>query len=258
MKTSGQGSGILKYSINKEAVRAEVPLPVQDYLRGVKKGLPIGLGYFYVSIAFGMMAAAGGLTPFVAAIISMSNLTSAGQFAGTRLILEAAHSIEIALTVFILNIRYFLMSLSLSQKIDQKMGKMKKALIAFGITDEIFTIASLEKGLLTFEFMIGLITLPYIGWAAGTYLGARATMLLSPLLQDALGIALYAMFIALILPAARSSKAVLTTLFIAVVISCMFKYIPYIRGISSGFAIIAAAMIAAAVAARLFPIKEES
>lgn len=229
----------------------------EEYRRGVKKGLPIGLGYFYVSIAFGMMAATGGLSPITALIISMTNLTSAGQFAGIGLIFNSATYIEIALTVFIINIRYFLMSLSLSQKLDPKVGILKKAMISFGITDEIFTMASLEKEILTFEFMMGLITLPYIGWALGTYVGAATTMLLPALLQDALGIALYAMFIALILPAIKESKAILITVVIAIGFSCAFKYVPYINKISSGFAVIIATMIAAGTAAYLFPIKED-
>ncbi|MDF2612750.1 MAG: AzlC family protein [Clostridia bacterium] len=230
----------------------------EEYKRGLKKGLPIGLGYLYVSVAFGMMAAAGGLSPISALVISMTNLTSAGQFAGIGLIFNSAAYIEIALTVFIINIRYFLMSLALSQKLSVSMGRFKKMIIAFGITDEIFTMASLEKQPLSYEFMLGLISLPYIGWGLGTYLGAATTMLFPPLMQDALGIALYAMFIAIIVPAIRESRAVLVTTGIAVSLSCVFKYAPYLKDISSGFAVIIATLIAAGTAAYLFPIKEES
>jgi len=229
-----------------------------EYKRGIKKGLPIGLGYLYVSIAFGMMAATGGLSPLNALIISMTNLTSAGQFAGIGLIFNGATYIEIALTIFIINIRYFLMSFSLSQKLSANVSTLKKAIIAFGITDEVFTMASLEKEELSYEFMLGLITLPYIGWAIGTYLGAATTTLLPGSMQDALGIALYAMFIALIVPAIRQSRAILLTVLIAVCFSCIFKYVPYLNNISSGFAIIIATVIAAGTAAYLFPIKEES
>ncbi|WP_242875920.1 AzlC family ABC transporter permease [Cellulosilyticum sp. I15G10I2] len=240
---------IVLQNINEEGIK--------EYIRGVKKGMPIGLGYLYVSIAFGMMAVTGGVLPIQALIISMTNLTSAGQFAGIKLIVHAASFAEIALTVFVINIRYILMSLSLSQRLGANMSQVKKAFIAFGITDEIFTMASLEKQQLTCAFMLGLMTLPYIGWALGTYLGAAATMLLSPLLQDALGIALYAMFIALIIPAARESKAVRITLIIAIGLSCLFKYAPYVNSVSSGFAIIAATILASALAAYLFPVKEE-
>lgn len=230
----------------------------EEYKRGIKKGLPIGLGYLYVSVAFGMMAAAGGMSPVSALVVSMTNLTSAGQFAGIGLIFNSAAYIEIALTIFVINSRYFLMSLSLSQKLSSHISTLKKAVIAFGITDEIFTMASLEKDELSYEFMLGLITLPYIGWALGTYLGAVTTMLLPLSLQDALGIALYAMFIALVVPAIRQSRAVLITVLIAVSFSCLFKYVPYLNSISPGFAIIIATVIAAGAAAYLFPIKEES
>ena len=225
------------------------------YFQGLKKGLPIGLGYFYVSIAFGMMAVSGGLSPFSALVISMTNLTSAGQFAGTNLIIQHSGYFEIGLTVFVINIRYFLMSLSLTQRLE-KMTFLKKACIACGITDEIFTIASLEKEALTFKWMVGLMTLPYIGWALGTYVGAKTTSLLPVNLQDALGIALYAMFIALILPAVKKSKPIFITVALAVSCSLIFKYVPYINRISSGFAVIGATIFAAGIGAYCFPVKE--
>jgi predicted branched-subunit amino acid permease len=118
------------------------------------------------------MAVSGGLPVWIAVFISMSNLTSAGQFAGTNLILSGAGYLEIALTTFIINIRYMLMSLSLTQRLDLSMSLPKRLLIAFGITDEVFSVASMERGSLSFPYLIGLITGPFLGWSAGTALGA--------------------------------------------------------------------------------------
>lgn len=230
----------------------------KDYYEGLRSGLPIGIGYLSVSFAFGTMAVISGLSPGTALIISMTSLTSAGQFAGVGLLITRASYLEIILTMLMINARYFLMSLSLSQKLEEGIHSLKKALLAFGITDEVFTVASLKTQPLTYSYMLGLITLPYIGWALGTYLGAVTTTLLPASLQDALGIALYAMFIALILPAAKASKPILYTTLLAVIASCILKYVPILSKISSGFAVIIVTILAAGLAAYLFPIKEEN
>ncbi|WP_258049800.1 AzlC family ABC transporter permease [Clostridium weizhouense] len=227
------------------------------YKYGLKKGIPIGLGYLSVSITFGMMAVRGGLNPFIALLISMTNLTSAGQFAGINLIFNTASYLEIALTIFIINIRYMLMSLSLSQKMYDKIPLFKRLIISFGVTDETFTLASLEEGELSAEFMLGLITLPYLGWALGTFIGAITTKILPYSLQDSLGIALYSMFIALIIPQVKKSKPIFLVVIIAIIFSCLFKYLPLLNKISSGFVVIIVSLIASAIGAYFFPIKED-
>lgn len=235
----------------------DISYKLQEYIKGLKKGVPIGLGYISVSFTFGMMVVTGGLSPYVALIISMTNLTSAGQFAGLGLIFNHASYLEIALTTFVINLRYMLMSLSLSQKLDPSINLLKRGIMAFGVTDETFTVASLEKETLTSGYMFGLITMPYIGWALGTYIGAVATTFLSNDLRNSLGIALYAMFIALIIPEMKKSKPILLVVVIAVAFSCIFKYVPYICKISSGFAVIICTILAAGTAAYFFPIKED-
>ncbi|GAA0075913.1 AzlC family ABC transporter permease [Clostridium sp. CTA-5] len=230
---------------------------LDQYKYGLKKGIPIALGYLSVSITFGMMAVRGGLSPFIALLISMTNLTSAGQFAGINLMFNTASYLELALTIFIINIRYMLMSLSLSQKMYDKIPLFKRLIISFGVTDETFTLASLEEGELSSEFMLGLITLPYLGWGLGTFIGAVTTKILPYSLQDSLGIALYAMFIALIIPQVKKSKPVFLVVSIAIVFSCLFKYLPGLNKISSGFVVIVASLIASAIGAYFFPIKED-
>lgn len=229
----------------------------QEFKKGVKKGLPIAFGYLPVSFAFGLIVVKGGLPVWVAVLISMTNLTSAGQFAGVGLIFAQAAYTEIAITTFVINLRYMLMSFSLSQKISEKMPRLKRGIMAFGITDETFAMASLEKEEITFPFMMGLISCPYWSWALGTGLGAMLTAYLPVNLQKAMGIALYAMFIALIVPAAKKSKAVLLVVIVAVFISSLFKFTPFLKELSTGWVIIIATILASAVGAMFFPRSED-
>jgi len=229
----------------------------KDLKRGLRAGLPIGLGYFPVSLAFGFFAVSGGIPIWAAVLISLTNLTSAGQFAGTNLIIAGAGYIEIALTTFIINLRYMLMSLSLSQKVDEKITKFQRMLFSFGITDETFVVASMESKKLTAGYMTGLIILPIAGWNLGTLVGAGVSNILPAALQNAMGIALYAMFIALIIPAARENIKVLAVIWIAVVVMCLLKYISIFSFISSGFRVIIATVAAAAAGAALFPAAAE-
>lgn len=230
----------------------------QEFKQGLKSGIPIGLGYLPVSFTFGFLAVSGGLPLWVAVLISLTNLTSAGQFAGTTLIFAGAGYVEVALTTFVINIRYMLMSLSLSQKLEQKTTTGERMLLAFGITDETFVISSLRSGILTASFMIGLMTMPMIGWNAGTFLGGSISMFLPKALQDAMGIALYAMFIALIIPASKQSRHVLYVIAAAVFVTCVLKYVPLFAFISSGFRVILATVVASALGAWLFPKEEEA
>ena len=143
----------------------------KTFSKGLKDGIPICLGYLSVSFTFGMMAAKGGLPLWAIQLISMTNLTSAGQFAGTALILSGGAYLEIAVTTFVINLRYTLMGVSLSQKLEPSMPGWKRALLTFGNTDEIFAVAMQQKGLVSGRYLLGLIMLPYIGWASGTLLG---------------------------------------------------------------------------------------
>lgn len=223
---------------------------------GLRDGLPICLGYLAVSFSFGMIAKNGGLPGFGAIGLSMTNLTSAGQFAAVNLMLAHAPLMEIGLATLIINIRYLLMSLVLSQKIE-KMPLFKRLILSAGITDEIFTVASTRPGRVGFWYMLGLILTPYAGWSLGTVLGVFVNDLLPASVASALGISLYAMFIAIVMPAARKSKAVLATLGIAVGLSCILHYTPGLNNISDGWAIILVTLITSAVAATLFPHEEE-
>lgn len=224
-----------------------------DYLKGLKDGLPIGLGYLSVSFAFGIMAVQKGLPPIAAILISMTCLTSAGQVAGVETIAACGGLAEIAMAQLIINLRYSLMSLSLSQKLCSKYSLFHRITTSFGVTDEVFAVASAHTGEVTPKYMYGLITLPYIMWAAGTAAGAFLGNILPEIVRSALGIAIYGMFIAIVIPPARRFKGVLVVALIAAALSCAIKFIPIFSGITSGFSVIICTVIAAAVGALLFP-----
>ncbi len=224
---------------------------------GLKRGSPIAFGYVPVSFAFGLMAVSNGLSPWLAIFISLTNLTSAGQFAGTNLIIQGAGYIEITLTTFIINIRYMLMSLSLSQKLDSKVTLLQRLIFSFGITDETFAVAAAEKTDLTYGYMMGLITGPIIGWTTGTALGAFICSALPESFSAALGIALYGMFLAIIIPPVKHSHTILGVVLSSCMLSCIFKYTPILKEISAGFRVIIVTIIICSIGALIAPMKDE-
>lgn len=229
----------------------------QQFFRGINRGLPVGMGYLSVSFGFGVMAVAKGLHPWLAALISATNLTSAGQFAGLTLIVAAAGIWEIILTQLVINSRYALMSLALSQKMGERIGLLPRFFIAFFNTDEIFALAMAEKEPLTVPFLLGLGVLPILGWVGGTVLGALAGSLLPDALATALGMMLYGMFIAIVLPVAKREKPVLAVVIISAALSCLLTFLPLLKNLSSGVAVVICTVAAAAIGAWLFPIPDE-
>lgn len=223
---------------------------MNEYTKGLKSGLAIGLGYLPVAFSFGMMASAAGVPIWASLAISMANLTSAGQFAGLNIIIASGGMWELAMAQLVINLRYMLMSLVLSQKI-KKMSLAKRLIAAFGITDEIFSVAATRQKKITFSFMMGLLTLPYLGWSLGTLLGATAAGLMPEALSSAMGITLYAMFLAIFIPVSVKNKGVM----FAVIIACFISSIIYFvfPAVSTGWSVIIASVISAGMAAALFP-----
>ncbi len=229
---------------------------MREYLRGLKDGLPIGLGYFSVSFAFGVAAVQAGLSIFTAVAVSLTNLTSAGQLAGLSVIAASGSFIEMAMTQLVINLRYALMSVSLSQKLSDKVGLLDRLIMAFGNTDEIFALASGQSGEVTAPYFYGLMSLPILCWTGGTWMGAAAGSILPAAVLSALGVAIYGMFIAIILPVAKRSAAVACVALGAAALACCFKWIPLLNRVSGGFAIIICAVVAAAIAAWLRPMED--
>lgn len=225
--------------------------------QGIRDGIPICLGYISVSMAFGLTAVKAGIPIWATVLMSLTNLTSAGQFAGANLLVAHGSYVELAITTFIINIRYFLMSLSVSQKVEKEFGTKERLLSSFGITDEVFAVSMQRRSELSFPYMIGLISTPILGWSLGTLIGAVATSLLPESLSDAMGIALYGMFIAIIVPPAREQKNVLFAVILAIVASYAFTYLPILSKLSGGWSVILITIGVSALAAWLFPVEDE-
>ncbi|MBR0413936.1 MAG: AzlC family ABC transporter permease [Clostridia bacterium] len=227
------------------------------FLKGIKAGLPICFGYLSVAFAFGIFALSSGLDSLQALLISMTNVTSAGQLAAVPIMVGGGTLFELAASQFVINLRYSLMSVSLSQKFDKSFRLIDKLLVAFVVTDEVFAVAASQKGEVGKHFMYGLILTPYVGWSAGTILGAVAGNVLPAIVISALGIAIYAMFIAIVVPVAREDKKTLICVVIAIALSLAFHFVPLLNRVPGGFVVIICAVAASALAAWLFPIKSE-
>ena len=219
-------------------------------MKGIAAGVPIGLGYFAVSVGIGVAAVSAGLNVITALLISMTNLTSAGQVAGISLIAAGGSLIEMALTQAVINLRYSLMGITLSQKLDSSFTTPHRLILSAFITDEIFGVASTQLSV-NVRYMYGLATVPYIGWAAGTFVGAAAGSVLPASAVAALGLAIYGMFTAIVVPAMKRDRGVTVSVIIAAAVSTAIHFIPSLKFISYGFAVIISSVAAAAVSAYL-------
>ncbi|MBQ9793565.1 MAG: AzlC family ABC transporter permease, partial [Clostridia bacterium] len=227
------------------------------FLIGLRHGLPIGLGYLSVSFAFGIFSLGQGLSIWETLLISMTNLTSAGQLAGVPIIAAGGSLAELAVTQLVINLRYSLMSVSLSQKLHESVGLPHRLAVAFFNTDEVFAVASSRTEPLTKSYLYGLGVCPYLGWSLGTLAGALAGDILPASLNSALGITIYGMFVAIVIPAMRERRATTWCVILAVALSCAFRYLPLLCRVSSGFAMILCAVAASALLAYLAPLEQE-
>ena len=230
---------------------------INSFKKGLKDGIPICIGYFSVAFAFGIFAVENGLTVWQAVAISLTNLTSAGQLAGVPIITGGGTFAELALSQLVINSRYSLMSVSLSQKFSKNVKLWDKLLIAYGNTDEIFDVAHSNKGEIGKKYMWGLILLPVLGWTSGTLAGAVAGNILPAIVISALGLAIYGMFTAIVVPVAKKEKATALCVFLAIALSCAFRYIPALNVVPSGFTVIICAVVASAIFAIVAPINTE-
>lgn len=229
-----------------------------NFRMGLRDGIPIALGYLAVSFAFGISSAMMGLSAIEALLISLLNLTSAGQLAGMPIIAGGGSLIELALTQLVINSRYALMSVSLSQRLSPSITSLDRAAIGFAVTDEIFATAYGKEQTLGRKYLVGLAIFPIVGWTLGTLLGAIAGDILPDVVVNALSVAMYAMFIAIIVPAAKKSVPILLAVLLAVAISSVFYYVPALSAVPAGFVIIIAAVVSGIVIALAAPVKDDS
>lgn len=229
---------------------------MKAFTRGLRAGIPIGLGYLSVSFTFGIMAIASGLSWWQAVIISMATLTSAGQLSAIGTMALPGQYAAMLVSQLTINLRYSFMAMSLSQKTSSKFRGVWRWILGFFLTDEIFAVASAEKTV-SVRFFCGLSVAPWFGWAIGTLVGALVGNVLPPFVMGSLCIAIYGMFLAIILPPAKASRPVLLVVIIAAAIHCAFYYVPLLRDIPSGISISICAILAALLGAFLFPVKDE-
>ena len=229
----------------------------KEFKEGMRDGIPIALGYLAVSFTFGMMAVKDHIGILQGVIISLTNVTSAGQFAGLDIIVAGGSLIEMALTQLIINLRYSLMSISLSQKLQKGTGTGKRLLLAYSVTDEIFGVSAARKGKLNIFYSYGAIAVAVPGWVLGTALGAISGSIMPAFLMSAFSVAIYGMFLAIIIPPAKEDKAVLGVVLAAMALASAFAYVPGMKKISSGFATIIVTLLVSAIAAILHPHVEE-
>ena len=228
------------------------------FRKGLIDGIPIAIGYLSVAFAFGIFSVSSGLRIADAVLISMTNVTSAGQLAAVPIIAGGGTLAELATSQLVINLRYALMSVSLSQRFDNSVRLIDRFLIAFVNTDEVFAIATTQRDRVGKAYMYGLILTPWIGWSFGTLLGAVAGDILPEIITSALGIAIYGMFIAVVIPAARGSRTVAICAVLAALLSCAFRYLPVLNSVPGGFVIIICAVVAAGVMALVSPISTET
>lgn len=229
-------------------------LSQNNWKSGAAKGIPIALGYMPIGFTFGLIATSSGIADFLVILISLTNFSATGQFAAVNLFGMGASIYEITITTFIINSRYALMSLSLAQKIHPSVSRKIRSLLAIGITDEVFAVAAVQKEkFLTTNFLFALEIVSLSGWVFGTAMGVFLSEYFPVDLRNAMGIALYGMFIAILIPAIKKSRPVLIIGTISIAITSFFTWIPFFSFISSGFKIIIATIIAATIGALLFP-----
>lgn len=229
----------------------------QWFLRGMRAGIPISMGYFAVSIALGIAAKRAGIPSLIAALTSLLSNASAGEYAGFTLIAAHAAYIEVIFMQAVVNARYLLMSASLSQKLDERVRLWERLLLGFTVTDEIFGVSVAVPGRLDPCFTYGCFVVSTLGWTGGTLFGAVLGEILPLRLVSALGVGLYGMFISVFLPASKKNKVVAGTVVIGFALSFAFATLPYLRQLSEGLRVILLTVVISLGAAILFPVKED-
>ena len=222
-------------------------------MAGLRDGVPIALGYLAVSIAVGLMWAQAAYPPLAGMLMSAGSMSSTGSFAAISVMMADGALLELAAATAVVNLRYVLMSLALSQRLQPGIGTGGRLLMAWTVTDEIFARA-MARPRVGLPYWGGLMTLPILGWSAGTGIGAVAGNVLPEAVRSAAGILLFAMFVAIVVPPARASRQVLAVVAVAAAISLALAAIP---GLAVGWRIILASLLAAGIGASLFPVPDD-
>ena len=228
------------------------------YGKGIRDGIPIALGYFAVAFTLGIAAKKAGFTPLQAFVSSFTTNASAGQYAGIALIQAGAGLAEIAIMEAVANARYLLMSASLSQKFSPDTPFIHRLLVGYDVTDEIFGISVTVPGYLNPFYSYGAMTMALPGWALGAMLGVIFGTILPPSVVSALGVGVYGMFIAIIVPPARRSRVIAGVVLVSAAVSFAVNRLPFFAALSAGMRTILITVLLSAAAALLFPVKTDT
>lgn len=229
-------------------------LATSNYRRGVKNGIPICLGYLPIAFAFGVTVVNKAFPKWAGMLMAMTNFTATAQFAALDAIISGAIFTGVVTRVFIINIRYILMSMSLAQRLEPNLSVFKKCVLSFFQVDEVFAIAMQEEGNIPWSYFMGLVTLPYISWGVGTFLGIIIGGILPHSLSVAFEIVLYAMFAAILIPSAKKSKPIAFTIILSIIIDCLLQLVPGVKNWKESVLIIIAAGIASCITALKYPV----
>ena len=227
------------------------------FLKGLRNGIPICMGYFAVSFALGITARNIGMDALQSFLMSLTMVASAGEFAAVTLISQGAGVLEMITTTLVVNLRYFLMSYSLTQKLDPKMSSLHRFGLAYCVTDEIFGLSVSVDGWLCPYYTYGITLISVAGWCAGTVLGVLVGNILPVWASNALGVAMYGMFLAIIIPPARKDHFILGLVAVSMAASGLFSVLPLLSGISTGFKVIILTLVIAGAAAAIRPVSQE-
>ena len=226
------------------------------FVRGMRDGIPICLGYFAVSFALGIAGRGVGMNAVQAFVMSLTMVASAGQFAAITLIGAGAGIIEMITTTIVVNLRYLLMSCSLTQKLSPETKLLHRLALSYCMTDEIFGLSISVDGFLRPVYTYGITVISVSGWCLGTVLGVVAGNILPALVTNALGVAMYGMFLAIIIPPAKENHFLGALVAVSMAASGLFSILPYLKAISSGFRVIILTILIAGIAAVIHPIEE--
>lgn len=228
-----------------------------EFSHGLSDSVPIALGYFSVSIAFGLHCAVVGVPAWLAGLISATNMSSSGQFGGLAVLAAAGSFVQLALTVALVNLRYVLMSVALSQLLEPGVTIPQRLLVSLAVTDEIFALA-MQRPRVGFGYYGGLMVLPILGWTGGTLVGVLAGEVLPASVQAAASVLLYAMFVAIVVPPASKARPVAGVVALAALVSVGLALAPVTAALQPGWRIILATVVASAVGAWRWPVHDDA
>ena len=224
--------------------------------RGVSAGVPIAVGFVPIAITFGLLAKTAGIPDYAGALMSLLVYAGASQFVGVNLALAGASLGEVMIATFVLNLRHFLMSAALAPRLDARVSRTWRSVLAFGVTDETFTVGALQKEeWLSPGFLLGLNGVAFLSWNVGTWIGLFAAAELPEIIKSSMGVALYAMFIGLLIPGVKKSREALIVALLAAMLNVGLSLGTKYLGISGGWGIIMATLASAAAGAWILDAK---